>query len=182
MTGRSSVLDGTEAAGCDGAAVAAGGVRTGSISGASDRDAGAAAVGMPAGSKDADTRAPIAGMEEEETAAVEGAEVDMGGGNGVPASVDATGAAAGAAAAVLEVSGEGTLGLEAAAAAAVSTAACKEAESASAAEVAAAAVLAGNLVRPAGSAGEEVELDLRSTVSSALMPGAALMPGCTLGG
>lgn len=178
MTGRSSVLDGTDAAGCDGAAVAAGGVRTGSISGASDRDAGAAAVGMPARSKDADTRAPIAGMEEEETAAVEGAEVDMGGGNGVPASVDATGAAA----AVLEVSGEGTLGLEAAAAAAVSTAACKEAESASAAEVAAAAVLAGNLVRPAGSAGEEVELDLRSTVSSALMPGAALMPGCTLGG
>jgi len=150
------VLDGTDTAGCDGAAVAAEGMKTGSTSGASDRGAGAAAVGMLAGGKDVDARAPIAGMEEEETSAVEAAEADTGGDGGAPASVVAAGAAA--------------------AAAVVSTAACKEAESASAAEMAAAAVLAGNLLRLTATAAEELDPDLRSAV------GSALMPGCALGG
>lgn len=139
---------------------------------------------MLAGGKDADARPFIAGVEEEITAAVEAAEVDTGGGGGASASVVAVGAAAGAAAAVLAGPGEGTLDLEAAAAAAavVSTAACKEAESASAAEVAAAAVVAGNLVRPAGSAAEELDPDLRSAVGSAFADGSGLTPGCVLGG
>ena len=175
-------MDGTAAAGCDGAAVAARGVRTGSICGAPDRGVGAAAVGMLAGGKDADARAPIAGMEAEDTAAVEVAEVDIGGGGGAPASVVAAGAAAGTATAVLEGPGEGTVGLEAAAAAVVSTAACKEAESVSAAEMAAAAVLAGNLVRPVDTAAEELDPDLRSAVGSALTDGSALTPGWALGG
>ncbi len=151
------------------------------MSGASDRGAGAAAVGMLAGGKDADARAPIAGTEEARTAAVEAAEVDTGVGGGAPASV----VAAGAAADVLEGPGEGTVGLEAAAAAGaavVSTAACKEAESVSAAEMAAAAVLAGNLVRPVDTAAEELDPDLRSAVGSALTDGSALTPGCGLGG
>ncbi len=147
------------------------------MSGASDRGAGAAAVGMLAGGKDADARAPVAGTEEARTAAVEAAEVDTGGGGGAPASVVAAGAAADV---------EGTVGLEAAAAAAgaavVSTAACKEAESVSASEMAAAAVLAGNLVRPVDTAAEELDPDLRSAVGSALTDGSALTPGCGLGG